>query len=156
MRRVLAVASVVVLAGCRIGGCAAATLGDIVGETGDAHCDRRFVTPGKDPASFCQEVIDTVATSQFEDDCRSSHGASADDGKCPRERIIAGCQLHKENDDGSKVYDWYYDVTDLEDAAAHDAGPPFLDPPARTKEDVQKLCADPSRYDEGASFTDTP
>ena len=86
--------------------------------------------------------------------------ASAADGKCPRDRILAGCKLHKDNDDGSAVYDWYYDVTDLEDAAARDAAPDagllFQDPPSRTKDDVKKLCADPTRYDEGADYTESP
>jgi hypothetical protein len=76
--------------------------------------------------------------------------------RCPRERIIAGCKLHKQNDDGSQVYDWYYDVSDLEDAAAQDAAPPFTDPPAQTKDDVKKLCADPNRYDQGADYLETP
>jgi hypothetical protein len=156
MRRILLMATGVALSGCRIGGCAAAALGDVVGETGDAHCDRRYVTPGHEPASFCQEVIDTVAQSQFESDCRDSHGASQGDGRCPRDRIIAGCELHKDNDDGSKIYDWYYDVSDLEDAAAHDAAPAFPDPPVTTKDEIKKLCADPTRYDEGATYLETP
>jgi hypothetical protein len=101
-------------------------------------------------------VLDTVAQSQFESDCRDSHGASHGDGRCPRDHIIAGCELHKNNDDGSKVYDWYYDVSDLEDAAAHDAAPPFSDPPVTTKDEVKKLCADPTRYDEGATYLETP
>src|SRR5262249_20789789 len=101
-----------------------------------------------------QEVIDTVAVSQVGDDCRDKHGARTYEGKCPRERIIAGCKIHKDNDDGSEVWDWYYDVEGLEDAGT-DAGPVFKDP-ARTKDDVKALCADPKRYEEGATFADHP
>ena len=135
-------------------------LGDIVGETGDVYCDRRFVTnASKERAPFCQEVIDTIAVSQVSDDCREKHAARTAEGRCPRENIIAGCKLHKDNDDGSEVWDWYYDVSDLEDAGdedgSTDGGPIFKDP-VRTKEDVKALCADPKRYEEGATFDDTP
>ena len=109
--------------GCKPAGCIAGTFGDIVGETGDAHCDRRYVDKGFQAASFCQEIIDTVATSQFKDDCRQNHGAAAGDGKCGRERVIAGCKNDKKNDDNSEVYDWYYDVSDIIDAEGRHAGP---------------------------------
>lgn len=164
LRTPFAIAIVVCISGCKVGGCIAATLGDVVGETSDVACDRRFVTPPHKPGSFCQEVIDTVAVSQVEDDCKRKFGARPIDDKCPRDKIIAGCKLHKDNDDGSEVYDWYYDISDLEDASAQkaldagadaDAGPLFEDP-ARTKEDVMALCADPKRYDEGASYVDHP
>ncbi len=145
---------------CKAGGCAANVLGDVVGQTGDAYCDRRFVANlSKEPGSFCQEIIDTLAVSQFTDDCHEKFAAKGEEGRCPRERIIAGCKLHKENDDGSEIWDWFYDVSDLEQDgiegrdAGPDAGPLFKDP-ARTKEDVRKLCADKSRYGEGATFVD--
>lgn len=173
LRRVgLALALFAFAGGCRAGGCAANVLGDVIGETGDAYCDRRFVATGKEPAPFCQEIIDTIAQSQFTEDCRDKHGARSDEGKCPRERIIAGCKLSKVNDDGSDVYDWYYDVSDLEaaarDAAADaevDAGDgglvvdtqttaPLFKDPVRTKEEVKKLCADKTRYEEGATFAE--
>lgn len=146
--------------GCKVGGCAANVLGDVVGQTGDVYCDRRFVdSPTKRPAPFCQEVIDTIAVGEIEDDCREKHAARASEGKCPRANIIAGCKLHKDNDDGSEVWDWYYDVSDLEDASAQDAdseaGPLFNDP-VRTKEEVKDLCADPTRYQEGATFVEGP
>jgi hypothetical protein len=148
--RAIAVGSLVALGvGCKVGGCAAHALGDIVGETGDTFCDRRFVAAGKERASFCQEVIDTVATGQVADDCRDKFGAVAGDGRCPREKIIAGCKLHKDNDDGSEVWDWYYDVSGTGDAGE------FGDAP-RTKDDVRALCADPKRYEEGATFDDAP
>jgi hypothetical protein len=148
---------------CKVGGCAANVLGDVVGETDDVACDRRFVAAGKKPAPFCQEVIDTIAVSQVGDDCRDKHGARTYEGKCPRERAIGGCKLHKENDDGSEVYDWYYDVSDLEDAAARDAAAdrddaspprPLFDDPIASKDEVRALCADPKRYEEGATYVD--
>lgn len=161
--RAILVGAVLLLAsGCRVGGCAAHFLGDVVGETSDVSCDRRFADPPNKPGSFCQEVIDTVAVSQIEDDCREKHGGHPTDSRCPRDRIIAGCKLNQTNDDGSEVYDWYYDVTDLEDAAAQrelDAGldaTPLFEDPARTKEDVKALCADPKRYDQGATYMDSP
>jgi len=154
------VSLLLLVSGCKVGGCAANVLGDIVGETGDVYCDRRFVTnASKERAPFCQEVIDTIAVSQVSDDCREKHAARTAEGRCPRENIIAGCKLHKDNDDGSEVWDWYYDVSDLEDAGdedgSTDGGPIFKDP-VRTKEDVKALCADPKRYEEGATFDDTP
>ncbi len=162
-RRWVPVVLLFVGAGCKAGGCAANVLGDVVGETGDVACDRRFVSdPKKKPASFCQEVIDTIAVGDVADDCRNKHKARTSESTCPRERIIAGCKLHKDNDDGSEVYDWYYDVSDLEDAHAEtmrDAGvdaAPLFEDPARTKEDVKELCADPKRYEEGATYVDAP
>lgn len=132
---------------CRAGGCAANVLGDVVGETGDAHCDRRFVSgPDKPAASFCQEIIDTIALSQFQDDCREKHAAISGEGRCARDKVLGGCKLQKENDDGSEVYDWFYDVTDLE----ADGG--TFEDPVRTVEDVKRLCADRQRYEEGATF----
>jgi hypothetical protein len=152
----------VLTSGCKVGGCAANVLGDVVGETGDVSCDRRFVnSTTKRPAPFCQEVIDTIAVSQVSDDCREKHAARAGEGKCPRANIIAGCKLHKDNDDGSEVWDWYYDVSDLEDASAQNAkdashAAPLFEDPVRTKEDVKALCADRERYEEGATFVESP
>jgi hypothetical protein len=161
-------AIVAIASGCRAGGCAANVLGDVVGATGDSYCDRRY---GKEPADFCQEIIDTVAQSEFKSDCREKHAARSDDGKCPRERILGGCKLSKVNDDGSDVYDWYYDISDIEDAV-RDAGadaddasaadssvsvsiePPVFKDPVKTKEGVKKLCADPKHYEEGATFAE--
>ncbi len=163
MRTAAGIALVLGVAGCKVGGCAAGVLGDIVGETGDVSCDRRFgAGPKFKPDAFCQEVIDTVATSQVEDDCRDKHGARTIDTKCPRQNIIAGCKLNESNDDNSEVYDWYYDVSDLEDASAQDAidagieAGPLFEHPAQTKEDVKALCADPKRYDKGATYLDSP
>jgi hypothetical protein len=136
-------------AGCKAGGCAANTLGDVVGQTGDAYCDRRFVAVGREGAPFCQEIVDTVATGQFEDDCRDKHAAQAGEGTCPRERRIAGCKLHKQNDDGSEVWDWFYDTSNLDDAGRSR----FADP-VTSKEEVKSLCADKARYEEGATYQD--
>lgn len=121
-------------------------LGDVVGATGDAHCDRRFVSGDKKAATFCQEIVDTVALSEFQDDCREKFAAISGEGLCARDAIIGGCKLHKVNDDGSEVYDWFYDVSALED----DGG--VFEEPVRTKDDVAALCADKKRYEEGASF----
>ena len=146
----------VLACGCRAGGCVAASFGDVVGATGDAHCDRRFVeSPESQRAPFCQEILDTLASGEFEDDCRGNHKASAGDGPCGREHIIAGCKLLKVNDDGSEVRDWFYDVNDVLSTtgptAGPDGGPTFEEAPG-SKEDVRRLCADKSRYEEGAEF----
>jgi hypothetical protein len=147
LRRFLWAIFFVLACSCRAGGCAANVLGDVVDATGDAHCDRRFVSGAdKKPASFCQEIIDTIALSEFQDDCRSKHTAISGEGLCARDKIIGGCKLHKENDDGSEVYDWFYDVTELE----ADGG--VFEEPVRTKEEIEKLCVDPKRYEEGAHF----
>lgn len=145
MRRVLLLLGLCMLASCKAGGCVANVLGDIVGATGDAHCDRRF-TAKPIKSSFCQEIVDTIADGEFMDDCDDKHQAWTDEGLCPRDKIIAGCKLHTDHDDGSEVWDWYYDVSDLEAQ-----GDVFEDPP-RTKEDVRKLCEDPKRYDQGATY----
>ncbi len=122
----------------------------MVGATGDAYCDRRYVPDDREPGSFCQEIVDTLAASQFQDDCREKHAARSEEGRCPRERVLGGCKLLKENDDGSEVIDWYYDVVGFE---RDDGGKPFVDP-ARTKDDVKSLCSDKTRYDEGATFVE--
>ncbi len=142
-------------AGCRAGGCVANAFGDVVGYTGDAHCDRRYVSGDKTRAPFCQEIIDTVAVDEFQEDCRAKHTASAGEGRCPRERILGGCKLHKVNDDGSDVWDWFYDVTDIEADAgdAGDGGNVFDEPP-RSAADVASLCEDRERYEEGATYYD--
>jgi len=144
VRRFLALA--LLLAGCKVGGFVANTLGDVVGQTDDVACDRRT---GSEPAPFCQEVTDTVAVSQVKDDCITKFSAAGTEGKCPREKIIAGCKIHKDNDDGSEVFDWYYDVS----GESPDAG--FKDFP-RTADDVKALCEDPTRYEEGATYQATP
>lgn len=133
--------------GCRAGGCVAASLGDVVGATGDAFCDRRQVPVDREPGSFCQEIVDTLAGGQFQDDCREKHAARSEDGRCPREQALGGCKLSKVNDDGSEVIDWFYDVSTFD----RDGGKPFVDP-ATSTEEVKALCADPKRYEEGATF----
>jgi len=145
--------------GCKPAGCIAGEFGDIVGETGDAHCDRRFVDQGFQAASFCQEIIDTVATTQFKDDCRDKHGGATGDGKCGRDRVIAGCKNLKKNDDNSEVYDWYYDVSDIIAAdgpeAGPDGGPTFEDEDKPlTVDGIKTMCEDRSRYEDGAEFAE--
>lgn len=142
-------------AGCDALGSVALEATDFAGAKADAHCDRRFVTDGGQPAAFCQEVVATVAAAEFADDCRAKHQASADPGLCPRAKIIAGCKLHKHNDDDSLVWDWYYDVSAIIAEAGSYAGPngaPTFDSVPHSVADVTKLCADPSRYEEGAEL----
>ncbi|WP_394826986.1 hypothetical protein [Pendulispora albinea] len=149
-RSLMAVATIALLAtaSCRAGGWVASIVGDVVGSKGDAACDRRYVSDvNEEPSGFCQEVIDTVAVSQIQDDCNDKHHSRAMEGRCPREGIIGGCKLSITNDDGSEVYDWYYDVRDLESST----GATFKSRVA-TQDDVRAQCADARRYEEGAEF----
>ncbi len=148
----LACAASFALGGCEsAAGFVAGVAGNLVGETGDSACDRRFVADGGARGSFCQELVDTVATSQFQDDCRTKFQAQTWGGKCPRDQIIAGCKIGKKNEDGSQSWDWYYDVSALERDAGVEGGALFPDAP-RTLDDVKKLCADPARYSDGAEL----
>jgi len=144
------------LAGCNAVASVAAEGADFGGATADAHCDRRFVQPGGQASAFCQEIVATVAASQFADDCRVKHAASPSPGLCPRARIIAGCKLDEKHKDDSVAWDWYYDVSDLvADAGAEagpDGGPTFAEPVARSLADVVKICADRDRYPAGAEL----
>jgi hypothetical protein len=147
------------LAGCDALGSVAIQAGDFAGAKSDAHCDRRHVTDGGQPAAFCQEVIATVAASEFADDCRAKHEATAAPGPCPRAKIIAGCKLHKSNQDDSQVFDWYYDVSDVLAEAGTHAGPDggaTFDSVQRGVSDVRAACADPTRYEEGAELAPRP
>jgi hypothetical protein len=129
---------------------------DFGGTTADVHCDRRVVADGGQPSAFCQELVATVAASQFADDCRNKFQATAATGLCPRTQVIAGCQLGAKNDDGSKVWDWYYDVSGvIGDAGEHagpDGGPTFADPVPLDASAVGSVCADRKRYDQGAEL----
>ncbi len=129
---------------------------DFGGATADAHCDRRFVTGDRSRSAFCQEVVDTVAASQFADDCTTNFGATPGTGLCARAQILAGCKLDATNKDGSQVWDWYYDVTpliaDAGDLAGPDGGPTFAPPVPHSIVDVAVLCADPTRYAGGAAL----
>ena len=137
--------------GCEAAGWIGGTLGGLVGATSDDHCDRRFIEDGGDNGPFCQEIVDTVAGGQFQDDCRNKFQARTGDGKCPREGVIAGCKNKKSNDDKSEVWDWYYDVSGLEIEAGVEAGSMFPNPP-KTVADVAERCADPKRYEDGAEL----
>jgi len=134
----------------------AVSAGDFAAATADAHCDRRFVADGGQAGAFCQEVSQTVAASQFADDCRGKHLATAGPGLCARSRIIAGCKLRKVNQDNSLVWDWYYDVSDILADAGPSAGPDggftFDFIPPTTVTDVSRLCASRSRYEDGADL----
>jgi len=150
MKVLAAIACASVLAatwGCDVVTDQAVEAADFAGAKADAHCDRRFVTDGGEPSAFCQELVATVAASEFADDCRAKHQATADQGLCPRAAIIAGCKIHKQTDDNSLVYDWYYDVS----ALAAEGGVSFESRP-RNVTDVARMCADPTRYEEGAEL----
>jgi hypothetical protein len=129
---------------------------DFGGTTADAHCDRRAVADGGQASAFCQEVVSTVAASQFSDDCRMKFAASPGPGLCPRAKVIAGCKLLAKNGDDSVVWDWYYDVSGVVAEAGAEAGPdggPTFDPPvAATVSDVAAICADRTRYQDGAEL----
>lgn len=119
---------------------------DFGGATADAHCDRREVQDGGRPSSFCQEIVGTLAASQFADDCRATHQAAAGTGLCPRVGIIAGCKLETKNQDGSEVWDWYYEVSGV------DAGAAFSPPIPGSAAAVAQTCADRARYADGAEL----
>jgi hypothetical protein len=137
--------------GCSAAGWLGGTLGGIVGATSDAHCDRRYIADGGSNGPFCQEIVDTVAGSQFQDDCRSKFQAQTGDGRCPRTSVIAGCKNRKANDDKSEVWDWYYDVSGLEIEAGVVPGTLFPNAP-RNVSDVNGRCIDPKRYEDGADL----
>jgi hypothetical protein len=143
-------------AACSVVDAVAVEGADFGGATADAHCDRRLALDGGQPSSFCQEVQATVAASQFSDDCRLHLLATPGPGLCPRAGIIAGCKLDKKNDDGSIVHDWYYAVSDVADDGGADAGPdaeaPFASPVPQTVAQVAQVCADRSRYADGAEL----
>lgn len=149
------VALAVFAGGCATLGSIAVEAGDFAGAKADAHCDRRYVTDGGQPAAFCQEVVATVAAAEFADDCRAKHQATAAPGLCPRARIIAGCKLLEKHDDDSVAWDWYYDVSDIVAEAGAFSGPDggatFESRPRSVKE-VAATCADVTRYDNGAEL----
>lgn len=118
---------------------------DFAGAKADAHCDRRYVTDGGTEAAFCQEVVQTVAASEFADDCRAKHEATADTGLCPRAKIIAGCKLLEKHEDDSVVYDWYYDVGGVGSGVQ-------IESVATSVDDVARMCADRTRYENGAEL----
>lgn len=132
------------------------------GATADAYCDRRYVTLGGQRSAFCQEIVNTLAASQFADDCRTKHDATTGPGLCPRAQIIAGCKLLQVNEDNSVATDWYYDIASFYAEAGleepeeggvetgDDGGPLFAPPVAYDVTDVAALCADPTRYAAGA------
>ena len=135
------------LSGCSVVG---GFIGDIegaIGTSSDGSCDRRYGA-SPNPQPFCQEIQKTIAVSHFGDDCTNHLQGLYAESLCPRADVIAGCEYDKTNDDGSHTIDWYYDVS-----ALIDAGETF-DPRSlvHTQDDVRALCADPSRYGDGAYF----
>lgn len=150
-RLLITVGAAACVVGCSAAGWLGGTLGGIVGATSDDHCDRRFIADGGNNGPFCQEIVDTVAGGQFQDDCRTKFQAQTGDGRCPRLSVIAGCKNKKVNDDKSEVWDWYYDVSGLEIEAGVEAGTFFPNAP-KTVADVAERCADPKRYEDGAEL----
>jgi hypothetical protein len=126
------------------------------GAAADAHCDRRYPLPGGQASPFCQEVQATLAASQFTDDCRDHLLATPGPGLCPTVGIIAGCKLDEQQQDNSTVRDWYYDVSAIiAEAGASDGpdgGPTFVPPLPHTVSDVAAICADRTRYEDGAEL----
>jgi len=154
---VLPIAGALLLAvGCGVVDSIASEGADFGGATADAHCDRRLALDGGQPSSFCQDVQATVAASQFSDDCRLHLHATPGTGLCPRAGIIAGCKLDEKNGDGSIVHDWYYDVSGILGDGGADAGPDgealFAPPVPETVSEVAAVCADPTRYEDGAEL----
>jgi hypothetical protein len=129
---------------------------DFGGATADAHCDRRLPLDGGQPSAFCQDVQATVAASQFSDDCRLHLGATPGPGLCPRDGIVAGCKLDEKNADGSIVHDWYYTVPGVAADGGMEEAPdgetPYAPPVPQTVAEVAQVCADRSRYQDGAEL----
>jgi hypothetical protein len=178
-RALVAAASLVLLLGLAAPACtfvegAFGGLGSWLGSNSNDSCDRRY---GEKPEPFCQELDDTVAGSEFQDDCRKKFKARALGEYCPRARRVGGCVDEKKNDDKSVVTDWYYDVSDMiadggvegggdggdgTDSAASDAGDAAaaatFDPAEThlTADDVKLKCQDHARYSDGAYFVPAP
>jgi hypothetical protein len=148
---VAAALGVLLVSACSVVTSIAVQGADFGGAAANAYCDRRYVTDGGTPSAFCQEVVGTLAASQFADDCRNNHQATTGPGLCPRPTIIAGCKLLDSHSDDSQVWDWYYDVAsfpvDQPDGAAY-----FAPPVASSVAAVGQLCADPTRYPLGAEL----
>ena len=149
MRRLISLA--VMLAVPALGACTAIAgvagdFGSFVGTTSDARCDRRYGA-AEEKQPFCQEIRSTLAGSQFKDDCSGHLQGQADDGSCPAERRIGGCEIEKKNDDHSIVVDWYYDVSDLKQK-----GHRFTEKLPSSVEEIRAMCADRKRYEDGAHY----
>ena len=139
------------LCGCSFFGHLAGDLEGAFGGTSDGACDRRYGA-SETPQPFCQEVVGTIAVSQFGTDCTNHLQGLYTKGQCPRDAtLLGGCKLDKSNEDGSHTTDWYYDVDALIDAGetfnpgslVHDAS------------DVKAICSSPSHYSSpSATFVD--
>jgi hypothetical protein len=126
-------------------------VGGIIGGLGgtDSSCDRRTGL-SDNPQPFCQEIIETVAGAEFREDCSNKLKGTARESPCPREHIVAGCQVNVTNDDGSVIIDWFYSVD-------HDGASPIKEQDrVRTREQVAAKCAEPGRYEGGATFLEAP
>jgi hypothetical protein len=135
-------------------GCSAigGIFGGVTGETTtstDDSCDRRYAPA---PQAFCQEIISTVAGAPFQADCIQKFDAAPAPTLCPRLGIIGGCEYDTVFQDGSRVIDWFYDLSTF------DGGVDAFTYADRhlTVGDIQKKCADGARYDAGAAFVAPP
>jgi len=108
------------------------------GASDDAFCDRRVTPPERveTRAPFCQEIFETVALSEFLEDCQTKFAAKSGEGPCDRTGTLGGCVIDEVERDGSQVTDWFF---------ADDAGPSNADA-------VRVLCADRKRYERGAHY----
>lgn len=135
-----------------LGGCTAigGIFGGVTGETAtssDDSCDRRAAPT---PQPFCQEILGTIAGAPFQQDCVDKFQARSAPTTCPREKVVGGCEYDTVFEDGSRVIDWFYDVS------SWDGGADAFAPADRqlTVAQVMAKCSDPSRYDAGAQFVD--
>jgi len=139
-----------VVTGCSaIAGVFGTVGGETVTDTNDS-CDRRN---GAVPEPFCQEIVATLAGTPFQEDCVQKFNATPASGLCWRGPIVGGCLIDKVYQDGSRVTDWFYDISQL------DAGAPDVYDLAwkrLTVVDVEAMCADRTRYEDGAHFVPAP
>lgn len=112
---------------------------------GDSSCDRRGGESER-PEPFCQEILETVAGSQFREDCATKLKGLPREDKCPRENVIGGCKVSVTNDDGSEIIDWFYNVDSDPDSKVK------LENRIHTQEEVRAKCMDQGRYELGATF----
>jgi hypothetical protein len=147
MRCFLIAVAVFLLSGCSaIAGVFGGVSGNNATDTNDS-CDRRAAPS---PQPFCQEIVNTVAGTPFQQDCVSKFDASPSAGLCSRTAIVGGCEYDRVFSDGSRVTDWYYDVSQL------DGGVDQYQPADRhlTADDVRAICVIPGRYEGDASFVE--
>lgn len=98
-----------------------------IGVGGSAFCDFRTGS-SNGPKPRWQERVNSIAGETFKAACKGLQGAEGS-GTCPRDNTVGGCTIGTQGD-GSKVNDWYYPPTTLDEAkktCASDNGT-FLNP----------------------------